>query len=89
LDDPTYIDTTFAKELIFPESEVIECPSSMGVSGEVHQRMGIRFENNFGQLIQEKPKKPKGGEDDFENRSESSSFAGGKASVISKSSGIY
>lgn len=50
--------------------------------------MGIRFENNFGQLIPDKPKKQHGGEDDFENRSESSSFAG-KASVITKSSGIY
>lgn len=36
IEDPTYIDVSFAKELIFPQDEVIECPASMGVSGEVH-----------------------------------------------------
>lgn len=35
-EDPSFIDTSFAKELVFPENEVIECPASMGVSGEVH-----------------------------------------------------
>ena len=88
-EDPGYIDVTFAKELVFPENEVIECPASMGVSGEVHQLMGIRYENNFGQLIQDKPKRPPGGGDDLENKSDSSSYAGGKSSVVSKSSGLY
>ena len=40
--------TDFAKELLFPEDQIVIFPSTIGVTGEVHQRMGVRFENGFG-----------------------------------------
>lgn len=40
--------TAFAKELLFPEDSVVVFPSTIGMTGEVHQRVGIRFRNGVG-----------------------------------------
>jgi hypothetical protein len=41
----------YAKELYFPEDEVIIFPSTVGITGEMHQKVGLRFQNNHGRLI--------------------------------------
>ena len=41
----------YAKELYFPEEEIIIFPATIGMTGEMHQKAGINFKNNFGQLI--------------------------------------
>ena len=40
--------TAFAKELLFPEDAIVVFPSTIGMTGEVHQRVGIRFRNGVG-----------------------------------------
>lgn len=46
-----YIDTTFAREYFFPHDQIVIFPSSMGISGEVHSKKGIYYDNYFGQLV--------------------------------------
>ena len=40
--------TAFAKELLFPEDSIVVFPSTVGMTGEVHQRVGVRFRNGVG-----------------------------------------
>ena len=44
-------ETSFAKELYFPDDQIVIFPSSMGFSGEMNRTKGIKFDNNHGQLI--------------------------------------
>jgi|TARA_B110000285_G_C14844249_1_gene476828 hypothetical protein len=44
----------FAKELYFPDDQVVVFPATIGVTGEIHQKKGSRYENSFGQLIRPK-----------------------------------
>ena len=44
----------YAKELYFPDDQVVVFPSTIGVTGEIHQKKGSRYENGFGQLIRAK-----------------------------------
>jgi len=46
------VDTSYAKELVFPDDQVVVFPTSMGISGEIHRKMAIKFDNHYGQLIQ-------------------------------------
>ena len=48
---PGYIDTTFAREYFFPNDQIVIFPSTMGISGEVHSKKGIFYDNYFGQLV--------------------------------------
>ena len=47
-DDPNYIDTSYAKELYFPDDQIIIFPSSIGITGEVNQNVGYKIENQHG-----------------------------------------
>ena len=40
-----YVDTSYAKELYFPDDQIVIFPSYMGVSGEVHNNKSLRVEN--------------------------------------------
>ena len=56
------IDTAFAKDLYFPDEEIIMFPGDMGVTGWVCNSMTHVVDNNFGQVMKErqveaKPKK--------------------------------
>ena len=44
-------DTSFAKELYFTDDQIVIFPPTIGITGEVHEKRGFRFQNNFGQLI--------------------------------------
>ncbi len=44
----TEFDTFFARELIFPDESVVIIPSTIGMSGEVHRKIGMQYGNNFG-----------------------------------------
>ena len=44
-------DTSFAKELYFTDDQIVIFPATIGITGEVHEKRGLRFQNNFGQLI--------------------------------------
>ena len=44
--DPQAVD--FAKELYFPDDQVVVFPATIGITGEIHQKLGNRYENNFG-----------------------------------------
>jgi hypothetical protein len=57
----------FAKELYFPEDQVVIFPATIGVSGEIHQKKGTRYQNNFGRLIPSK-------DADLEDQSDAQSF---------------
>ena len=78
-DDPDYIDTTFAKELVFPPDQVVVFPTEMGVTGECHKRRTFHYDNDFGQLVQ-KGKLDKT-TDDFEDVSERSAKSNPKFST--------
>ena len=69
-DDPTYVDTSYAKELYFPDDQIVIFPSTMGITGEVHHNMGIKVDNSYGVLIQKEKEKPL--DDDFDIQSEMS-----------------
>lgn len=43
--DPDFVDTSYAKELYFPDDQIVIFPSYMGVSGEVHKNKSLRVEN--------------------------------------------
>ena len=45
------LDLTFAKELYFPDDQIVVFPPTIGITGEVHEKRGIRFQNNFGQVV--------------------------------------
>jgi hypothetical protein len=49
--DPDFVDTSYAKELYFPDDQIVIFPSYMGVSGEVHKNKTLRVENAFGVLV--------------------------------------
>jgi len=44
------VKTAFARDLLFEEDSVVVFPSTMGITGEVFQNTGIRYQNNFGKL---------------------------------------
>jgi len=44
-------DTSFAKELYFTDDQIVIFPPTIGITGEVHEKKGFRFQNNFGQLV--------------------------------------
>lgn len=48
---PDFVDTSYAKELYFPDDQIVIFPSYMGVSGEVHNNKSLRVENQFGVLV--------------------------------------
>lgn len=43
--------TAFAKELLFPEDSIVVFPSTIGMTGEVHKRSGVRFKNDFSKAV--------------------------------------
>lgn len=47
-------DLTQVKELYFTDDQIVIFPSTIGITGEVHQKVGIKFQNNFGQVVGDK-----------------------------------
>lgn len=41
-------ETSFAKELYFPDDQIVIFPPSMGFSGDMHMTKGIKYDNNHG-----------------------------------------
>jgi len=66
---------TFAKELYFPEDQVVIFPTTIGITGEVFSRGSLRFENDYGQLV----KKPLDDDDEDGRSSRTQSQLGSKS----------
>lgn len=71
-EDPNYVDTSYAKELYFPDDQIVIFPSTIGITGEVHHNMGFKIDNDYGTLV--KKGNEKQNEDEFDNQSEQSNM---------------
>ena len=71
-EDPNYVDTSYAKELYFPDDQIVIFPSTIGITGEVHQNMGFKIDNDYGNLVKKGTEKQN--DDEFDIQSELSNM---------------